>query len=61
MKNKIKKLRDKNYKNDEKFFKKLVKLFHKFYESDDYVQLDFDEIKNDKYKSSINHKKKKRI
>ena len=56
MKNKIKKLRDKNYKNDEKFFKKLVKLFHKFYESDDFVQLDFDEIKNDLYKSYINHK-----
>ena len=56
MKNKIEKLRIKNYKKDMKFFKKLVRLFHKFYKSDDFIQLDFDEIKNDLYKSYINHK-----
>lgn len=54
MKNKIEKLNNKDYKNQMKFMKNLIKLFHKYFKTDDFVELDFEEIENDIYNSYLN-------
>ena len=57
MKNKIEKLNNKDYKNQMKFMNKLIKLFHKYFKTDDFIELDFEEIQNDLYNSYLKNNK----
>lgn len=56
MKNKTEKLNNKDYKNQMKFMSKLIKLFHKYFKTDDFMELDFDEIERDLYSSYLKNK-----
>ena len=56
MKKDIKKLNNKDYKNQMRFMSKLIKLFHKYFKTDDFMELDFDEIYNDLYNSYLKNK-----
>ena len=56
MKNDIEKLNNKDYKNQMKFMKNLIKLFHKYFKTDDFMELDFDEIERDLYSSYLKNK-----
>ena len=56
MRNKTEKLNNKDYKNQMKFMSKLIKLFHKHFKTDDFMELDFDEIERDLYSSYLKNK-----